>query len=180
MGIFWWPCEKAFWFFSSSFGANPSFLGDETMHLFTLEVIFERPKLLESWFLQHQGCGRYDPSHSCQCNDYCKAHGDCCSDYATTCGSALFGDLFMALLLKSTATSNSQLNILFCDRFSSLPSIKVMKMQRNACVLTGPRSRGGAAGGSCKVYGCGRFNYTHSCQCNLTFWVILLSIFQHF
>ena len=32
------------------------------------------------------GCGRFDPSHSCQCNDYCKEHGDCCSDFATTCG----------------------------------------------------------------------------------------------
>lgn len=31
------------------------------------------------------GCGRYDPTHSCQCNDYCKAHGDCCSDWSTTC-----------------------------------------------------------------------------------------------
>lgn len=34
----------------------------------------------------HYGCGKYDPSHSCQCNTYCKEHGDCCSDYDKTCG----------------------------------------------------------------------------------------------
>ena len=32
------------------------------------------------------GCGRFDPTHSCQCNDYCKEHGYCCSDFTTTCG----------------------------------------------------------------------------------------------
>jgi len=31
------------------------------------------------------GCGRYDPSHSCQCNSFCKEHADCCSDYSKSC-----------------------------------------------------------------------------------------------
>jgi len=35
------------------------------------------------------GCGKYDPSHSCQCNSYCKEHGDCCSDYDQICGGTV-------------------------------------------------------------------------------------------
>mmetsp|Transcript_69783 Transcript_69783/g.141287 ORF Transcript_69783/g.141287 Transcript_69783/m.141287 type:complete len:395 (-) Transcript_69783:152-1336(-) len=32
------------------------------------------------------GCGRFNPSHTCQCNSYCKQHGDCCSDFDSVCG----------------------------------------------------------------------------------------------
>lgn len=35
---------------------------------------------------QSYGCGKYVPSHPCQCNDTCSDHGDCCADYDKVCG----------------------------------------------------------------------------------------------
>merc|ERR1719240_713058 len=40
---------------------------------------------------QEFGCGGFERSHACQCNDSCEEHGDCCSDYEETCGRSMSG-----------------------------------------------------------------------------------------
>ncbi|CAE7586742.1 DIP13 [Symbiodinium sp. KB8] len=67
------------------------------------------------------GCGRYDPSHTCQCNSFCKEHADCCSDYSKSCAGPSRGSCKEFGCGRFNPKQSCQCNS-YCEADSGTPS----------------------------------------------------------